>query len=608
MSRGELLTAEARPLVEEIDRLVRDLYARGLHMSAWIGSLPKPGEGPGEPQGMDQRLNYQPLPGAADDGRLPWFLYWEIFAVMSHTRPLLRPGVRLLDAGGASSLFSFYLASLGHEVHAIDLNEKLTWNARKVAKALGWTNLHSYVMNMGNLEFPDEYFDIAYSICVFEHLDYDVKQEALAEIARCLKMDGLLCITFDYKNPAPGVHGYGKDTRLRNRISTPEDIRRTFLETGFFDMAGNREFADNGESYLVHRRFGDGEYTFGSLFLRKVKHPERRTPAGAKRPALDPAALPPGPFLSVIICTYKRPALLRLALKSLLEQSLPAEKFEVIVVDNNSEDETEDLIREFAEKSPNIRCVREPKQGLSNSRNRGCEEARGDYLLYLDDDAKAHPDYLWNVYLKLVEKRPDILGGPIYPYYTSRKPAWFKDEYEIRLNAKESGWSANCRISGSNYVIRKDLLRDLGLFDPRLGMVGGQVRLGEEREVLNKYRATRPAAEQKVYYDLDCIVYHHVPREKMSGRNFLKRHYAAGRAKADLEGRTRERWGPLARAKFVGKSAWGRWRSAWRDQQIRTAVKQFVLERGAGFMYEVGRCVGCLPGFSPRRRKRGPRS
>src|SRR4029077_2289785 len=118
-------------------------------------------------------------------------------------------------------------------------------------------------------------------------------------------------------------------------------------------------------------------------------------------------------------------------------------------------------------------------------------DARGNYLVYMDDDAKAHPAFLETVRETIIQHVPDILGGPIYPYYRGHKPLWFKDTYEIRQHARETGWSTSCSISGSSFVIRKDLLVELGLFDPRLGMVGDSVRLGEERDLLNRYR-TRP--------------------------------------------------------------------------------------------------------------------
>lgn len=218
--------------------------------------------------GESNRFEYQSLPGAPDDGRIPWFLYWEIFWVLYNTEQLIRAGSRVLDAGGTSSLFSCYLASLGFEVHSIDLNSELIRNANKIASTMGW-NLQSYAMDMRKLNFPDGFFDAVYSICVFEHLDFPVKQSALCEIARCLKSKGILALTFDYRNPAPGVVGIGKDTREINRLSTVEDIRRSFISTGHFEVIGNPVFFDNRKSYLIHTKYSNEPYTFGALFLRK---------------------------------------------------------------------------------------------------------------------------------------------------------------------------------------------------------------------------------------------------------------------------------------------------------------------------------------------------
>jgi len=297
MSRSDLLGTDAEQTIQELNRLIRKLYRKGLWMSSWVGTLPEePTERAGLLQrirkkcsllskragmprthrqearalarGIEQRLDYQALPDSADDIRFPWFLYWEIYWVLKTISPYLQPGARLFDGGGSASLFTCYLASLGFEVHSVELNPTLSRQCQIIAKSMGW-NLHSYIMDMRRLNFPDEYFDHAFSICVFEHLDYDIKQAGLSEIARCLKPGGLLAITFDYRNPAPGVVGYGKDTRPRNQLKSEEDIERTFLRSGHFDLVGNKRFFDNQESYLIHHRFGNTPYTFGAIFLRK---------------------------------------------------------------------------------------------------------------------------------------------------------------------------------------------------------------------------------------------------------------------------------------------------------------------------------------------------
>lgn len=289
MDRSDLLTDEAEPIVDAINNLIQMIYSKKMHMTSWYGSLPYGGKIGLSKTGMknllrrilqrneskkgigieNRGLHYKPLPNAVDDDRIPWYLYWEIYWVIKNG-PRVNSNSRVLDAGGTSSLFSCYLASLGCEVHSVDLNEGIVSNGNRIAKAMKW-NMHSYAMNMKKLEFEDGYFDHAYSICVFEHLDYAIKQSALLEIARCLKPEGVLSITFDYRNPAPAVVGYGPDTSKRNQLQTKEDIERSFLATGRFELLGNQEFYDNQESYLVNKASNDTPYTFGSLFLRKTR-------------------------------------------------------------------------------------------------------------------------------------------------------------------------------------------------------------------------------------------------------------------------------------------------------------------------------------------------
>jgi SAM-dependent methyltransferase len=269
MDREDLFHEAARPTVEAINRLTKDIYRKKQNMTSWYGTL----EPPFTNVGVDNRGDgYEPLPGAADDNRIPWFLYWEIEWVLRHG-PKLERGMRVLDAGGTSSLFSCYLASLGVEVHSIDINPGLVKNATKIARKMGW-EFHAYSMDIEKMTFKDMYFDHAFSICVFEHLDFYTKQRAMIDIHRCLKPGGWISITFDYLNPAPFVFGYnGFDTRRRNALDSPERLKQTLCANGLFEIVGNQDFYDNGKRYLMPPRDAKlenaGEYTFGSMFLKK---------------------------------------------------------------------------------------------------------------------------------------------------------------------------------------------------------------------------------------------------------------------------------------------------------------------------------------------------
>jgi glycosyltransferase involved in cell wall biosynthesis len=194
-----------------------------------------------------------------------------------------------------------------------------------------------------------------------------------------------------------------------------------------------------------------------------------------------------------------------------------------------------ELCIEYKKILPNFYYVLENKQGLSNARNRGCTEAHGEYLLFLDDDSIAPIDYLSRVVRILLLHTPDIMGGPIYPYYTENKPFWFYDELEIRKSEAQSGFSTNCNISGGNFLIRKTLLVDLGMFDVGYGMIGDKIGLMEERIVLNKYRKLVPENNQKVYYSLECSIMHHVPMLKMRIGYLLKRQFVGGHENIRME-------------------------------------------------------------------------
>jgi glycosyltransferase involved in cell wall biosynthesis len=198
---------------------------------------------------------------------------------------------------------------------------------------------------------------------------------------------------------------------------------------------------------------------------------------------------------------------------------LNKDKYEIIVVDNASVDDTKNIVSEFISKYPGytIKYVLEKKQGLSNSRNAGYKNASGSYVAYIDDDAKADPAWLENIYKVIRTVEPDIFGGPIYPFYESEKPRWFLDKYEIRTNGDKPRFLREDEyISGSNIVFKKELLETFGGFDTRLGMRGDRLHYGEEYKLI--IDARKKIRDVKIYYDPGIVVYHLVRPEKMSMR------------------------------------------------------------------------------------------
>jgi glycosyltransferase involved in cell wall biosynthesis len=206
---------------------------------------------------------------------------------------------------------------------------------------------------------------------------------------------------------------------------------------------------------------------------------------------------------------------------------------DMVVVDNNSDDRTREFVVSLARINPWISYVQESKQGLSHARNRGSKESTALYLCFLDDDSVIGDDYISNVLKVLIYESPDIMGGPIFPFYASEKSWWFNDRYETRCHTNKSGY-ADCPISGGNYVIKRDLLIALGGFSSDFGMVANTLALGEDRELLERYRVATPADKRKIFYSLECSVKHLVPAHKMTMSYFIKRAFSSGVMYAEI--------------------------------------------------------------------------
>ena len=100
-------------------------------------------------------------------------------------------------------------------------------------------------------------------------------------------------------------------------------------------------------------------------------------------------------MISVILCTYNRDKYIYNVLRSVAENDYPREQYEIVLVNNNSTDNTEAECRRFQADFPDIRflyCV-ETNQGLSHARNRGIRESHGDLLAYVDDDATVNKEF-----------------------------------------------------------------------------------------------------------------------------------------------------------------------------------------------------------------------
>lgn len=229
-------------------------------------------------------------------------------------------------------------------------------------------------------------------------------------------------------------------------------------------------------------------------------------------------------LISVVVCTYNREDLLADCLQSLACQTFNPAQYELIVVDNNSSDDTARVAADFIAGKANFRLIAEPKQGLSHARNKGLAEAQGEYVAFIDDDARAPENWLEIAARIIAEHSPDIFGGPALPILGCEIPIWYKESYGIRGDMGETGWLKEGFIVGTNIFFRKELLEEYGGFDPELGMKGDSVGYHEETAIV--FRAF--AEGRKVYYAKELAVRDHIPDYKFSLAHYLYFKYKVG--------------------------------------------------------------------------------
>ncbi|MEK6642665.1 MAG: class I SAM-dependent methyltransferase [Planctomycetota bacterium] len=247
MDRDDLASPECRLILIELFGLMRRMRNAGVHYSSWYG---RADAWPSVWEHVNRGSDYQSTPGNPDELRVPWFLLWEIAWLVANTP--IRPGARVLDMGGAGSLFTCYLASRGMDVHTIDLQDNLCRRTADIADRMKW-RLTARQMDMSRLEYPDSHFDHVFSVCVFEHLPVSGRIQCNEQVARVLRPGGSAAYTFDYANP----QSFG-------RIDTPDDVMRQFVEPSRLKLAGDGVFHDNGKRYLeTPQCFGFGRFTRG---------------------------------------------------------------------------------------------------------------------------------------------------------------------------------------------------------------------------------------------------------------------------------------------------------------------------------------------------------
>lgn len=243
-------------------------------------------------------------------------------------------------------------------------------------------------------------------------------------------------------------------------------------------------------------------------------------------------------LLSIVISTYNRAHMLDQALKSLAEQTAQGQ-FEIVVVDNNSTDETAVVVQKWIDNSC-MRLVRvlEPKQGLSYARNCGIAHAHGEFIAFIDDDVRVTPQWVESV-IEILLRMPDIdcLTGPVDPLWESGvAPDWLNNELLCSIGVGNYGDNPKILKGkeypiGANMIFRRSTFSRIGQFDPRLGRIGINLLSCEEVEFIDRLRRKGG----KIFYHPAVRVKHFVQAARTTKQYVLSRRQWDGRSFAIWE-------------------------------------------------------------------------
>lgn len=175
----------------------------------------------------------------------------------------------------------------------------------------------------------------------------------------------------------------------------------------------------------------------------------------------DTRCLPP---ISVIIPAYNAEKYIERCLKCITNQNYPKEKMEIIVVDNNSSDNTANIIKSF-----DVRYIFNEKKGPSASRNRGIAQSNGEYLIFTDSDCLADSNFVLNhvkahLYFKKNNPKVKMIGGGIGGY---NKNFWSVCDDFCSWAAHHPDLNPKFKsiFPSANISIPRNLIEEIGVFN-----------------------------------------------------------------------------------------------------------------------------------------------
>lgn len=298
--------------------------------------------------------------------------------------------------------------------------------------------------------------------------------------------------------------------------------------------------------------------------------------------------------LSVIIPTRNRSSYLSGTLESIVKQTFSQEKYEVIVIDNGSTDDTREVTQSFSSKIKNLVYYYDDTPGLHVGRHKGLRMAKADILVYADDDIIAFPSWLQAIEETFHDSSVALVGGKDLPKYEDNPPFWVKEKwyklceyghcmFELSLIdfGEEIKEIKPNYVFGCNFAIRKNVLMETKGFHPD-GMPFEKIEYrGDGESYVSRYIQRKGL---KTIYNPRASVFHLVTKERLTLDYFKKRAFCAGVEKSYAAKRYAVKRNPirvaLSKIKHFMLSA-----NKKDNQLLNDVEKQIALSKQIGFQY-----------------------
>ena len=263
--------------------------------------------------------------------------------------------------------------------------------------------------------------------------------------------------------------------------------------------------------------------------------------------------------LDVVVPTYNRSKLLRAAVQSLLRAPVPEGlEVRVIVVDNNSPDDTAEVVREIqATATLPVLYVLETRQGSSRARNAGIEAGDAELIGFIDDDEEIDGEWYRVIAREFADPKVQFIGGSCLGNWATPAPKWLPSAYPAAIGVippkprapLDDTFGGN--LMSGNCVLRRAVFEQVGMYNPALGRSNKGLLSEEDAEFYGRIRKARISG----MYVPDLVIYHYIAPERLTRRYYRRWVYWRGVSQSSL---TRERPEPGPQLLGIPRYKFGR--------------------------------------------------